>query len=252
MYIEPAERELLYQELARLGQLLGVPVPQAFLELQVTMPDGRVVHHHKQRSHSWIRNAYNLLFMNLACVGHEDATFGAGLLSIKTVDAVVHSAVWAASIVAYWTGVGGNPQLTDMHGIIGIYAGYRAGATVTNAGIIVGSGTNAESFEDYALQTLIAEGNGSGQLNYTQQDDYTLSYVAGTKTLTVTMIRYMNNNSSGSVAVNEVGLAGQGLFGVINQSRSMLVSRDKLGSTVTVPAAGQLKTTYTISLVYPA
>jgi len=35
-------------------------------------------------------------------------------------------------------------------------------------GIVVGSGINAESFEDFTLQTQIAHGTGAGQLSYTQ------------------------------------------------------------------------------------
>jgi len=70
-------------------------------------------------------------------------------------------------------------------------------------------------------------------------------------TLTNTLIRYFNNNSGGNVSVNEVALVckyflyGAGLM-------IMLLSRDKLGATVTVPDTGQLKVTYTIELAYPA
>ena len=129
--------------------------------------------------------------------------------------------------------------------------GAGAGAAITLYGILVGSGTSAESFEDYVLQTLIAEGTGAGQLNYVATDVPTKSYVAGTKTWTITWIRYMNNNSGGDVSVNEVALVTRGEIAGLSNVR-WAMSRDKLGATVTIPNTGQLKVTYSLSLTFPS
>jgi hypothetical protein len=42
----------------------------------------------------------------------------------------------------------------------------NAGAGVTTHGIMVGTGTGAFDFDNYALGTLIAHGTGAGQLQY--------------------------------------------------------------------------------------
>ena len=240
IYIEPPESERRYLRLANLGKELGVPVPQVFLEMKVTMPDGKVVHHHKQRSHSWNRNAYNQLFEQLAAVNGNDNTFAGGKLSARE---------HPGGTVRYGTEV---CELDSRSNMLTAGKGYTgASGSVTN-GILVGSGANTESFEDYALQTLITNGAGAGQLSYALSEAYVISYVAGTKTLTATHLRYMNNNSAGDVLVNEVGLVYQGAQYFAPSYPLFLNSRDHLGATVTIPASGQLKVTYTISLVYPS
>ena len=58
--------ERKYRQLKKLGQELRIPIPEAFWELEVRDKDGKVIQRHKQRSHSWVRNAYNFLFSELA------------------------------------------------------------------------------------------------------------------------------------------------------------------------------------------
>ncbi|MBA7606572.1 hypothetical protein ES703_13722 [subsurface metagenome] len=117
---------------------------------------------------------------------------------------------------------------------------------------MVGSGTDAESFEDFVLQTPIAEGTGAGQLNHAASEAHSTSYAA--LTLTNTLVRYFNNNTVGetSVDVNEVGLVCQGAARNVVGGSKWLQSRDLLASTVTIPSTGQLKVTYTIELTYPS
>ena len=68
--------------------------------------------------------------------------------------------------------------------------------------------------------------------------------------MSATYVRFMNNNTAGDVLVKEVALYGN--IKVNNSSEYVATSRDKLGATVTIPATGQLKVTYVVSLVYPA
>ncbi len=238
VYIEPPGSEKKYRKLAALGSELGVPIPLVFLEMEVTMPDGKIFHHHKQRSHSWVRNAYNAMMSVMGFVNANDNTFGAGKLSIKTAAGAVSYGTYCALITAYQ-----HSGYEDAnHGAFGS-AGDNA------MGIQVGSGANAETFEDYALQTLIANGTSAGQLSYSAHNAPVKTYDAPSKTYSVQHVRYLNNNSPGDVAVNEVGLVVEA---DAYSSRKSLITRDKLGATVTIPASGQLKVTYTISLVYPA
>jgi len=234
--------ELRYTQLRKLGQELHIPIPEAFWELEVFDEEGKLIHRHKQRSHSWVRNAYNLLFCQLASKDASNSTYGAGYLNGKETDGTLRYGAGALSIVRYHSD---SVDATDF--------GYRAPAGVDGKGIIVGSGTNAESFEDYALQTKIANGTGAGQLSYIQSEAHSITYDAANKILKNSLIRYFNNNSGGNVSVNEVGLVWQTYRpGSSSYAAYFMASRDKLATTVTVPNTGQLKVTYSIQLTYPA
>ena len=234
--LDPKE-ERQYERLRKLAQELHIPMPEAFLTLEVFDKDGKLIQRHHQRSHSWTRNAYNKMFCQLAGKEADDAgLFEAGKLSAKdTAGTIV-----AGDKAMEWGDGVDEPNLK----------GYRALAANDDRGILVGSGTNAESFEDYALQTPIAEGTGAGQLNHVQSQPHSISYAA--LVLKNELVRYFNNNTVGetSVDVNEVALVG-GMWSA-PFSGNFLMSRDKLVSTVTVPSTGQLKVTYTIQLTFPS
>lgn len=231
------KEEQRYERLKKLAWELHLPIPEAFLTLEVFDKNGKLLQRHHQRSHSWVRNAYNLLLTNLAGKNLDDGTFGPGLLSIKATSGTIRDGAY---------GAGAGPYNIDLESE---GRGYRAAAASNTQGIQVGSGTNAESFEDYMLQTLIAEGTGAGQLNYVLSEVPTKGYAALTQT--ITHIRYMNNNSGGDVSINEVGLILYGFAGGVVTEKFM-TSRDKLGATVTVPDTGQVKVTYTVQLTYPS
>jgi len=238
-----------YRELGKLGKQLGIPIFEAFLKLEVFDKDGKLIHKHKQRSHSWVRNAYNHLFCQLAGKNADDSTFGAGLLSIKETGGVIKY----SSSFAYG-GFSETSSSDDAHAEDASKTGYRATADNDEAGILIGTGTDAESFEGFALQTKIVTGTSAGQMSYIQSEAHAITYTAGTKVLKNDLIRYFNNNSGGSIGVNEVALVGRvrgGVGGTYTYS-NVLQARDLLGATVTVADTGQLKVTYTISLTYPA
>ncbi len=228
-------REEQYEKLRKLGQKLHIPTLEAFLELEVRDKNGEVIQRHRQRSHSWTRNAYNVMFSMLAGKDGNDSTFGAGKLNIKRTDGALY--------------VGNYPIQYYQHATIdGTNQGYRGPAGNDAYGILVGAGTNPEDFEDYALHAQIANGTAAGQLSYVETDPHSISYDAGTRVLQNALIRYFNNNSGGDIDVTEVGLAANSL-GTMNWR--FMLARDKLASTVTVPDTGQLKVTYTIQLTYP-
>jgi len=227
-----------YRKLGGLAQKLGVPIFEAFLTLEVFDKNGKLIKRHHQRSHSWVRNAYNHMFSQLAGVDIDDSTFGAGLLSAKDTGGIVRYGSYELFIQSY------------MFSVESVGYGYRAGATVDDFGIVVGSGTNAESFEDYVLQTPIADGTSAGQLSYVESAAPAIVWTAGTLTLKNDLIRYFNNNTGGNVSVNEVSLIQY--CRIEDNVYYILHVRDHLASTVTVPDTGQLKVTYTISLVYPS
>ena len=240
-YIESPESERKYRRLAALGRELGVPVPQVFLEMEVTMPDGRVMHHHKQRSHSWVRNAYNMMFSELAAVNLPDSLYAAGKLGIKRTSGAIDGGAIPVTLPQ-----GGVSML-----VAGPY-GYTAPSADPTAGIVVGYDTaTGESFEGYVLINPILEGttNDGHHLNFILSQPYTLTISGAPQTASAAMTRFMNNNSGGNVTVGEVALY---MAGFSAGSQKWCMSRDHLASPVTIPNTGQLKVTYTISLAYPA
>lgn len=71
-------------------------------------------------------------------------------------------------------------------------------------GIVVGTGSNAVSIDDYKLQTKIATGTSTGQLNY---GSGSISSAVSTNTTTQTIIsRQFSNSSGGSITIQEVGV----------------------------------------------
>jgi len=102
------------------------------------------------------------------------------------------------------------------------------------------------------LQTPVAEGTGANQLNHATSELHSVSYAA--LALKNELVRYFNNNTVGetSVDVNEVALVGYCYIPGTAAAEKFVAARDKLVSTVVVPSTGQLKVTYTISLVYPS
>ena len=242
------KEEKQYDQLRKLGQELHIPIPEAFWTLDVFDKDGRLIRRHRQRSHSWTRNAYNALFQGLSGAMAKDQTFGAGLLSMKRFNSQVKPAIGDDYFICMGSDQNGNTRCTAEGSL---YCTFLAAAAFDGCGIQVGSGTDAESFEDYVLQTQILEGSGAGQLNHVASELPAVTYAA--LTLTNTLIRYFNNNSGGNIDVNEVALMAHMMFYTgAGQASHFLYSRDKLPATVTVPDTGQLKVTYTIELTYPS
>lgn len=113
-------------------------------------------------------------------------------------------------------------------------------------GPVLGSGTNAVDISDYKLQTLIAHGTSSGQLQYSATvfgppfTDTTTSYIVVTRVFT--------NASGGNVSVNEIGLYAQYYDALVGLT-SFCIVRDKLPATITIPNGSNLTLNYTIKVI---
>jgi len=234
-----SEDERLYEELRKLGQRLHIPAPEAFWEIEVRDGSGQITQRFKQRSHSWVRNAYNMMFCYLAGKDLSNNGFGAGYLSLKDTSNNVRNGSGAVCVSQTST-------------LDGTSMGYRGPAGNDTYGILVGSGINPEDFESYALQAKIANGTGAGQLTYVESEAHAVTWNPGTLTMKNELARYFNNNSGGDVSVNEVALALRGYQPGSSVPYNYMTSRDKLVPTVIVPNTGQLQVTYTVQLTYPA
>ena len=212
---------------------------RSLFEIRVFDKNGTLLTTHNQRSHSWVKNAYDLLFSNLAGMPLRAAE----ALDVYKTDGTQKTSDYIGYF--YQTGLG---KVEDAG------YGYRGAAGSVTRGIVLGTATTAEDFDSsnaigYALGALIANGSSTGEMDYTQGITPAYSLVGTTKK--ATHIRYINNNSGAAITVNEVGLYGNYVL-ANGVSQYMMVSRDKLGAGVAVADTGQLKVTYTIQLTYPA
>jgi len=89
-------------------------------------------------------------------------------------------------------------------------AGLKCEAAIgaSTYGIVVGTGTGAESNIDNALGTQIAHGTGSGQLSYGAMSYTTTAVVGANVDLIAT--RTFNNGSGASITVQEVAIYAYG------------------------------------------
>lgn len=200
--------------------------PKAFVKLSVFDRDGQELERHELLSKSWTRNFYNLLFCLFTDTptSYLGETFGAGYLACKQTGGTVFSST------SFSLGNGA---------FIGPF-----GSTVK--GILVGTSDAAESLNSHTLGALIANGTGAGQLSYTAQNATIASYDSGTKKMTGTMVRYINNNSGAEITVKEIGLVSD------YSTPKLLQNRDVLPTPVSIPNGGQLKAQFVIEMTYPA
>jgi len=205
-----------YRELERLAHKLKIPLPpHVIIKLESTV-DGKLIDRFEGPSHSYVRNFWNTIFAINAAYTMSGSSFGEGYITTK-----------------YLNGTMNNNNAIPCVGAV----------NNSNQGIVVGTGSGAESFESYDLTTRVVHGSSSGQLSHTLQNTTTIAYTSGTKTWEATLLRIFNNNSGGSIIITEVGILS---------SAGNLVCRDLLASSVTVANGGQLTVTYTISMVFPA
>ena len=143
----------------RLANRLHIPVVRAFVQLEVRDGRGRLLRKRRQECHSWTRWLYNQVFTQAACVANNAAD---NLKMVKTDGTDLSNT--NANIYTYCPGGTTYPAY-----------GLKAPAGEDSYGIVVGTGTAGESFEDYALANKIANGTGAGQLAYIAAEDYVVS-----------------------------------------------------------------------------
>lgn len=109
----------------------------------------------------------------------------------------------------------------------------------TNYGPVVGTGTGAYDFDNYALGTLIAHGTGSGQLGYSITT-FNAPTTSGNDRY-FEIIRTFQNNSGAQITVNEIGLYGN------SSSVYFCLARD-LPTAIDIPSGQTLTLTYKVKI----
>lgn len=126
----------------------------------------------------------------------------------------------------------------------------NAGASDSNKGIQVGTGSAAPTPADYKLGTLITTGNGAGQLAYAA-DVLTPPSTSG-QTTSFVISRNFTNNSGAPITVTEIGLAALCYVwdntNNVETGEIILLARDVLGTAQTINDGQSSQGTYTISV----
>lgn len=123
------------------------------------------------------------------------------------------------------------------------YLNALGGDDDATSGIVVGSGTNAESNTNYALQTQIAHGTSAGKLDY-GASSFTAPAVVGAN-IDLVISRAFYNGSGGNVSVNEIGIYCK-TYTVESALDSFCIIRDLLASTQVVANGETLTIQYTL------
>lgn len=175
-----------------------------------------------QVGHSWVRNAYNAY--NLAMIYSLPTTYlylrnTSGTITTAGTGYVFGSGLWWADF------------------------GYYSTANAETYGVVVGTGTTAFDLDDYKLDAVITHGNTSGKLYYQAQVAAVTTY-SGDPDFTQNILfkRVYNNNSGGTITVNEVGL----IYNAYGISYT-LMSRDVLDVPAVVLDGAQLTVTVSIT-----
>lgn len=109
----------------------------------------------------------------------------------------------------------------------------NAPSTNDDYGILIGTGNTAVDIADYALDTKIVEGSGSGQMNYGAHASVSPVSDVGNTYSYAGISRTISNNSGSGISVAEVGLAMM-RFWDTTTNRYFLLLREVLGSPVSV------------------
>lgn len=232
-----------YKQFEALGAKLGLPCPQVHITLRSTDADGNVVAEFSDRSRTFNRNYWNMLFKIMGgMVGSATTSLADSLLP----GTPTSSTTWGAGHLTQksTTAVVRNSNAS--------FPPPTASPAVGNvlSGIVVGTGSSAEDFEGHALTTPVAQGTGAGQLSYAAMTLSTPSYNAGTKVWTSAHARIINNNSGGTITVTETAMYAHNIN--VASGVAYMIMRDLLGASVAVLNAGQLTVTYTFTLTFPA
>lgn len=181
----------------------------AVLELVIRNKQGKVTDYRIMPSKSFVKQFLQLLWFRFAFV------YGGNWGPRK--------AIRDTSNTRQWAYVGTNDFQCN------------AAVGVTSSGILVGTGTNPPSIDDYVMQTPIAHGTGSGQMQYSAVTFGAPASDGTTSQFTIT--RDFANNSGSSITVREIGL-------VVSQPGSFLTIRDAVN--ITVPNGETLTVNYRI------
>lgn len=207
------------------------PPPVSFVTLDVFDKNGEQIHRHHEKTHSWVRNYYNLI-CSIILGNSNNATTGtpgAGELIIRNVS-------------------GANHRQTSVTGSL-TFGGFAptSGTSVSNAqGIAIGNGTAPETLDSYILSAVL-----STSVTATIHALIGPTYNSSTKTWTTTVVRSFTN-SGATRNITETSLAYNFMLSSSGSNAyNFLMDRTLLTVPVEFPTASTVQVKYTISMVFP-
>jgi len=179
---------------------------------------GKQTSEHFEQGHSFLANFIKMLYCTMM-YHHAPYADGAALSLVDT-DGVSRSGSSTYAI----NGMGSS------------FFKANASSGDTTYGVLVGTDNEAiltKDINNYQLGAKIAHGTGAGQLSY---GDHSIVPVThdGASYSYAGITRSFSNGSGGSIDVEEIGLATY-MYWDTNTYRYFLLSRDILGTPVTVP-----------------
>lgn len=211
---------------------LETKTPACFGRWDLSIKDqfGKIVEHRDFSSQSWTRNYYNQRTVEFLSIDADDAgPFGTGAINYERLN--------------------GDLRLVTISGVLTL----TEGATIDGFGILVGSGSKAEDFDDPTFDTQISHGDAGGELYYYGMGvDSSLidaSWDSANRIFTRDLSRAFLNKSGGNVTVRELGIVP--VTGFANGD--FMTARDVLGSDLVIPNLNILIALFTMeSVVFPA
>jgi len=193
-----SDEEISLDSLLSDKDIPGEPPFRAYIEAKVYDREGHIIQYHRQPMKSLTE--YFLALMTIPLIGtyQNSQTYQAPSIftSITNIPAVLSS---SSANYIYWM-----------------------------ASIQVGSGTQSFSLTLNGLAAPIANGTGTGELQY---GTVSVSYAPASIFISVTVF----NNSGGTVNVTEIGLFGTISFVNYNTTYTFLLSYDTFSSAISIP-----------------
>lgn len=182
--------EELYRRARVLSRKLKIPFMETLFRVSLVEPDGSRKSVIDRHSRSLVRNFYNRNQFNISGA-FDSGGYVDGALQAKDTS--------------------GDPQaLRDMYAqrnleVIVSGRGYMANVGEDTQGIQIGTGTTAESFDDYTIETLIDEGAGAGEMRYSAIA-WGEAWNAGGSYYEKNYERVIDNDSGSTIYVSESAL----------------------------------------------
>jgi hypothetical protein len=193
-----------------------------YLSYWVRDKDGRCKAFKHRRSHSFVGNFFKLLYLIIGKNASQTIGSSGNVLSMP----------YTENRFVDTTGASRN--------FLGLVADkIVAGSGVTNRGIIVGTGGNPVTLNDYNLQSIIPHGTAAGQLTYSAMTDPDVQPIqtASATSWYYDIHRIFRNDSSSVINIREVGLVAALYDG--NTITPCLIARDVLITAIALAPADQ-------------
>lgn len=198
--------ESKYERMSELSRLLHIPVIYSIWRLKV----GKDGIYHTERefyANSWVRNAYNV---------HADQSMGGKILGDDYED--------GSLVLKQLSGI--NYSLGYSNNAAAELFGYAGSVGDDEAGIVIGTGTVAETLTTFELDALVAEGTMDYQVCALDSKGWNAGGLFHWSIWT----RDIDNNSGDTITITELGMISNAMA-----SRTLLFIRDLLASSQAVP-----------------